>query len=285
VSGANGRRDRDEPDEAPKIEERADKLDDETHGQDDIVATPEPIIPDPTAVIGRVPTETSLWRELAAAARTRGLASSIEDELIEIRDAIASIEIESVDLDAARRRAAAASGEEERLKERVAALRGGVQARREVEAETDDALGNLESAAAELSAAQSERIAAEQALQHARERAASARDDRERRLELRDRLRNRRQDARRELAREVYPAFRDELSVVPGAGPADAGTRPAAYDGPPLAASLAAVRLANLDGPVALGAEAIRWIVDRGGVVPESVIDAPVVRPCGRPQS
>jgi len=52
-------------------------------------------------VIGRVPTETSLWRELAAAARTLGLASSIEGELIEIRDAIASIEIESVDLDAA----------------------------------------------------------------------------------------------------------------------------------------------------------------------------------------
>jgi len=56
--------------------------------------------------------------------RTLGLASSIEGELIEIRDAIASIEIESVDLDAARRQVAAASGEEERLKERVAALRG-----------------------------------------------------------------------------------------------------------------------------------------------------------------
>jgi len=93
----------DEPDEAPKSEERADRLDGKTYGQDDIVATPDPVIPDPAAVIGRVPTETSLWRELAAAARTLGLASSIEGELIEIRDAIASIEIESVDLDAARR--------------------------------------------------------------------------------------------------------------------------------------------------------------------------------------
>jgi len=124
VSGADGRRNRDEPDEAPKSEERADRLDGKTYGQDDIVATPDPVIPDPAAVIGRVPTETSLWRELAAAARTLGLASSIEGELIEIRDAIASIEIESVDLDAARRQVAAASGEEERLKERVAALRG-----------------------------------------------------------------------------------------------------------------------------------------------------------------
>jgi len=123
-----------------------------------------------------------------------------------------------------------------------------VQARREVEAETDEALGDLESAAAELSAAQSERIAAEQALQHARKRAASARDDRERRLELRDRLRNRRQDARRELAREVYPAFRDALSVVPGAGPADAGAKAYGVRRPAPAASLAAVRLANLTG-------------------------------------
>ncbi|WP_050033372.1 DUF7856 family protein [Halorubrum halophilum] len=265
MSGADGRRDRESVDEVSKNEE--------------FDAAPEP-----AAVIGRVPTGASLRRELAAAARTRGLSSSVDDELLEIRDAIMAIEVEPIDLDAARRRVANASGEEERLKERVAALRGGVQARREIEAETDDALGDLESAAAELSAAQSDRIAAEQALQRARERAADARDARERRLELRDRLRNRRRDARRELAREEYPAFRDALAVVPGTDPDDAGTEPGAYDGPPLAASLAAVRLADLDGPVALGAEAIAWIVDRGGTAPGSVIDAPVVRPCGRPR-
>nr|WP_241154946.1 hypothetical protein [Halorubrum sp. CSM-61] len=240
-------------------------------------------MPEPAAVIGRVPTGASLRRELAAAARTIGLSSSVEDQVIEIRDALAAIEVEPVDLDAARRRVANASGEEERLKERVAALRGGVRARREVEAETDAALGDLESAAAELSAAQSERIAAEQALERARQRAADARDARERRLELRDRLRNRRRDARRELAREVYPAFRDALRGVPGAGPDDAGAEPGRYDGPPLAASLAAVRLADLDGPVALGAEAVGWIVDRGGASPESVVEAAVVRPHGRP--
>jgi hypothetical protein len=253
-----------------------------TDGRDEAAADPEPAVPDPTAVIGRIPTRASLPRELAAAARTLGQRSSVETELVEIRDAIASIEIEPVDLDAARRRVAAASGEAERLKERVAALRGGVQARRAVEAETDEALGDLESAAAELSAAQSERIAAEQALQRARERAATARDARERRLELRDRLRNRRRDARRELAREVYPAFRDALSAVPGVDPADAGGEPAAYDGPSLAASLAAVRLAELDGPVVLGTAAVGWIVDKGDAAPESVTDERVCRPCGR---
>ncbi|WP_200531011.1 hypothetical protein [Halorubrum sp. LN27] len=278
MSGTDGRRDRTEADETP--------------GSDGIVATaPEPAIPKPAAVIGRVPTGAGLRRELAAAARTLGLSSSIGDELIEIRDAIAAIEVEPVDLDAARRRVAAASGEEERLKERVAALRGGVRARREIEsetdgvrAETDEALGDLESAAAELSAAQSDRIAAEQALERARERAADARDARERRLELRDRLRNRRRDARRELAREVYSEFRGALAVVPGAAPTDAGAEPGAYDGPSLAASLAAVRIADLDGTVALGSEAVRWIADRGGAAPQAVIDAPVVRPCRPPR-
>ena len=260
MSGADGRCDREGSGEAPESDATA--------------VAPGPELPEPDAVIGRVPTGESLWRELAAAARTRGLASSIGDELIEIRDALAAIEVEPVDLDAARRRVAAASGEEERLKERVAALRGGVQARREIEAETEEALGDLESAAAELSAAQSDRIAAEQALHRARER----------RLELRDRLRNRRRDARRELAREVYSAFRDALSVVPGADPTDAGADPGAYDGPPLAASLAAVRIAEIDGPVVLGSGAIRWIATRGGAAPESVIDASVVRPCRRSQ-
>ncbi|MGQ3330978.1 DUF7856 family protein [Halorubrum sp. FL23] len=245
---------------------------------------PGPAVADPAAVIGRVPTEAGLRRELAAAARTLGLSSSIEGRLIELRNRVAAIEVEPVDLDAARRRVADASGEEERLKERVAALRGGVQARREIEAETDEALDELQSAAAELSTAQSERIAAEQALRRARTRAADARDARERRLELRDRLRNRRRDARRELAREVYPSFRDALAAVPGVDVDDAGADPGAYDGPSLAASLAAVRIADLDGAVVLGAEALGWIAERGGSAPESVLDGPVVRPCGRPR-
>lgn len=242
-------------------------------------------VPDPAAALGRVPTGTSLGCELAAAARTRGQSSSVRAKLDDIQDALSSIEVTSVDLDAARRRVAAASGEEERLKERVATLRGRVQARREVDAETDDALDELESAAAELSVAQSERVAAEQALERARDRAADARDARERRLELRDRLRNRRRDARRELARDVYPAFRDALRAVPGADPDDVGEEPGAYDGPTLAASLAAVRIADLDGPVVLGREAVAWIAERSETSPGSVINTPVVRPYGCLQS
>ena len=239
----------------------------------------DPPFPAPATVLGRVPTETSLRRELAAAARSRGRESSVSDDLGRLRDEIEAIDPESVDLAAARRRVAEASGEEERLKERVAALRGDVRARRAVEAETDDALGDLESAAAELSTAQTERIAAEQALERARKRATRARDRRERRLELEDRLRNRRREARRELAGEVYPAFRDALAAVPGGAPPRAGSEPSEHDGPRLAASLAAVRIADLDAPVTLGVEAARWIAERGARPPEAVLDAAVARP------
>ncbi|WP_241662531.1 DUF7856 family protein [Halorubrum depositum] len=240
-------------------------------------------VPAPEEVLGRVPTGTSLRREIAAAARSRGRESSVRDELGRLRDEIAAIEFESVDLAAARRRVAEASGEEERLKERVAALRGDVRARRAVEAETDEALGDLESAAAALSSAQTERIAAEQALERARERAARARDERERRLELEDRLRNRRREARRELATEAYPAFRDALGSIPGGAPTQAGSAPSAYEGPRLAASLAAVRIADLDASVALGVEAARWLDERGERSPEEVLDAAVVRPDAAP--
>jgi len=240
-------------------------------------------VPDPAAVLGRLPTGTSLRRELAAAARSRGRDSSANDELGRLRDEIAAIKVEPVDLAAARRRVADASGEEERLKERVAALRGDVRARRAVEAETGETLDDLESAAAELSNAQTERIAAEQALERARERAAAARDERERRLELEDRLRNRRREARRELAAEVYPTFREALADVPGGDPSDAGSRASAYDGPRLAASLAAVRIADLDAPVTLGREAARWLAERGSRPPEAVLDAPIARPDAAP--
>ncbi|MFW5917155.1 MAG: hypothetical protein ACOCRD_01955 [Halorubrum sp.] len=208
------------------------------------------------------------------------MKSSIRSDLSDLHERIAAISVETVDLDSPRRRVADAGGTEARLKERVATLRGDVRARRAVEAETDEALGDLESAAAALSSAQTERIAAEQALERARERAARTRDERERRLDLRDRLRNRRRDARRELANEVYPAFRDALAAVPGVDPAEAGSGPSAYDGPRLAGSLAAVRLADLDCPVTVDEEAASWITEHGeSVDPSTVVDGEVVDP------
>ena len=216
--------------------------------------------PEPSAVLGRLPADAVLRRQLAAAARSRGRTASVAAEIDEIESELAAIEIEPVDLTAARRRVAETTGEIERLKERVAALRGSSRARREVDAEADGALDDLEAAAAELSAAQTEAIAAEQALERARAEAARNRDERRRRLRLRDRLRNRRRAARRELAASVYPAFRRALAAVPGGDPDAAGAEPDAYDGDLIAASLAAVRIAALDAPVELRGDAARAV-------------------------
>lgn len=236
-------------------------------------------VPGPTEVLGRIPTGTTLRTELAAAARSRGLTSSFASELSTLHESIESIEIPSVDLEGARKRLAEATGEEERLKERVAATRGNVQGRREVDADAGESLADLEEAAAALSAAQTERIAAEQALERARERAAAARDERERRLALRDRLENRRRDARSELANASYPVFREALSTVPGGTEANPSDAPSAYEGPSLAASFAAVRISEIDGPVALGSDAVTAFERWDGPSPETVLGVPVVRP------
>jgi len=230
-----------------------------------------PVSP-PGDVFDSIPTGATLRTELAAAARSRGQTSSVRETLETLRDSLAEVAPKSVDLEAPRRRVAEASGREEQLKERVATLRGDVRARREVGAETDETLAELESAAAELASAQTERIAAEQALERARERAGRARDERERRLELRDRLENERREARRGLANEIYPAFCDALVDVPGGDSARPGSDPSAYEGPVLAASLAAVAVADLDEPIILGTEAVAWLKEQTETVPGSVV-------------
>ena len=230
-----------------------------------------PVAP-PRDVFESIPTGTTLRTELASAAHSRGTTPSNAAELEAIRESLAAITPESIDLDPPRRRLAEASGKEERLKERVATLRGDVRARREVDAETDETLAELESAASALASAQTERIAAEQALERARGRAERARDERERRLELRDRLENERRDARRELANESYPAFRDALDGVPGGGSARPGPEPSAYEGPSLAASLAAVDIADIAEPAVLDAAAAAWTAGQTNPIPESVV-------------
>lgn len=242
-------------------------------------ASPEGPVSDPSEVLRRVPTGTTLRTELAAAARSRGMTSSVASELSRLHASIDSVEIPSVELERARKRVAETTGETERLKERVATIRGDVRTRRAVDVDTAESLADLEEAAAALSAAQTERIAAEQALESARERAAVARDERERRLKLRDRLANRLRDARSELATATYPSFRRAIVAVPGGEQATPGDGPSAYDGSSLAASFAAVRISAIDGPVALGPDAAARFERWDGPSAETVLGVPVVRP------
>ena len=245
----------------------------------DTPAPATPPIPDPAAVLGRLPTGTTLCTELAAAAYSLGHRSSYATELGSLRAAIETIDPATVDLTEPRRRLAAATGEETRLAERVAAARGELRARREIAAETDAAREALEAAAASLAEAQTTRIAAEQALERARKRAAASRDERDRRLRLRDRFENRRRAARRELSRSVYPAFHDALAALPTGDPDAAGNAPRDYTGSRLVASVAAVRVASIEGPVVLEPDVADTIRGWPGMSPDRALGVVTVRP------
>ncbi|MFB6255469.1 MAG: hypothetical protein ABEH58_01880 [Haloplanus sp.] len=201
--------------------------------------------------VARLPPATFDRRAaLAAVARELGHTSSVRSELDAARADLAELSLPSVDVDAARRRAAETGAMEERLRERVAELRGRLQARRETGADTTAVEAKLDEATAELSEAETERIAAEQALDRAESLAREARDRRERRLTVEDRVANLEREVRHDLATAVWDRFRAALRTVPGT--ATAGATPGTYDGDPGTAALAVARLASLDAPVVI---------------------------------
>jgi hypothetical protein len=215
---------------------------------------------------------------LAAVARSLGHEAPAAAEIAALDAEIADTEPDAVDLATARERVAGAGSEVDRLRERVAALRGRVETLRGLDADAGADVTAAErafrEAARELSEAETERRAAEQALSGARERARTARDDRERRLELVDRRDNLAREARSWLATRVRDRVDAAVAAVPGSVAttfADAG---------PVTARLGAARVAGLRAPVVLACRrfptprrAARWL------------DTPVVRvrPTGSP--
>ncbi|MFB6127167.1 MAG: hypothetical protein ABEJ79_07745 [Halolamina sp.] len=192
----------------------------------------------------------TLRATLAAAARSRGLTASVDDDIEGIRAQLASLSVGSASTAAQRRRESAAGADVAELRERVAALRGQLEARREVGAPTEAVAEKIAAAAAELSEAETERVAAEQALADAERRSRPNRAARRRRLRLQDRLANLERDARAELAAAVHDDFAAAAEAVPGA--VDAGDDPGSISGDRLAARYAALRVADLDAPVVL---------------------------------
>ncbi|AXG08685.1 DUF7856 family protein [Haloplanus rubicundus] len=222
--------------------------------------------------VRRLPPETFDRRAaLAAAARALGHASPARSALDEARSELADLSAPSVDVDAARRRVAETGEKEERLRERVAELRGRLQARREIDADTTAVEAQLNEATSRLAEAETERIAAEQALERAEAVARDARDSRERRLELEDRVANREREIRRDLAAAVWDRFRAAIRSVPGT--ATVGAAPGTYDGDRVTAALAVARLAPLDAPVVVDG------LDRidGAEAAASILEAPVI--------
>lgn len=192
----------------------------------------------------------SVRAALAAAARSRGMATPHDGELADRRAELRSLDPPEVDREAARERVANAGEREAHLHERVAQLRGRVRTLRERGAETAAAEDRLRDATAALTEARTERIAAEEELDRLERRLRAARDDRERRLELRDRIDNLRRSARRHLAARLWTRFRAAVEAVPG--DAEAGEEPGTYRGDDCTAALAALRVGDPVAPAVL---------------------------------
>lgn len=214
----------------------------------------------------------SLVRALARAARSRGHEAPQDDRIAELRDRLADrdavdsddgpVSADAVDptdstaaigLATARERAAEAAADVDRLRERVAAARGRLQAAREAGTDVDERAEEHAAAARQLTVAETDRVAADQALEAATERARERRAERRRTLRLRDELGNREREARRALADGVYPEFAATLERVPGK--TRPGDEPAEFDGDRVTAHLAAVALADRGVPVVLAVD------------------------------
>ncbi|MFB6156605.1 MAG: hypothetical protein ABEJ34_02025 [Haloferacaceae archaeon] len=207
---------------------------------------------------------------LAAAARSLGERAPQRDAVEAARAELDELAVPDADLDEVRCRVAEAGESEERLRERVATLRGRVQALDGEECEA--ARADLRDAVRELTEAETERIAAEQLRDRLEREARDLRDRRERRLELEDRVANLERAAREHLAGAVYDRFRAAVTALPG--DATAGQAPGDYDGDPVTAALAVVRIADVRAPVVVA-------VDRldDAATASRRLDAPVVRP------
>jgi hypothetical protein len=215
----------------------------------------------------------SLRPALAAAARSRGCAAPQDDDIAAVRERLAGLSVPDVDAAAAREAVAAAGDDEDQLRERVAALQGAVNARRESGADVAAAEADLEAAVDDLLAAESERIAAEQRLAAVRERAREAREVRERRLRLEDRLGNLERAARTALATEIYDEFARAVAATPGGAEASVGEEPGSFEGDPVTAALGVYRVADVDAPVVVAADRFPDAAAAAGW-----LDAPVLR-------
>jgi hypothetical protein len=193
---------------------------------------------------------------LAAAARSRGVETSVDEDIESIRRRLSDHEASVPTLSDARRRVAETEAALEERRERVATLRGRVQA-----SDDDAVTDEYRTAIRELSEAETEHLAATEALEDARSRARSARDERDRRLRLQDRLENRRREAQVELVESVRPAADEAVVSAPG------GDGRTFADADSVTAALAVARVGTVHAPVALAcrrfsdaAEATAWL-------------------------
>ncbi|MFT4883085.1 MAG: hypothetical protein ACI8U4_000583 [Natronomonas sp.] len=178
---------------------------------------------------------------LVAVARSRGMTSEADAELAAVRKRLVELDESVPSLAEARRRVAETEASLDAQRERVATLRG-----RTHETEDESVTAAHREAIRALSEAETEHVAAREELAAARRRARDARDERERRLELQDRIRNLERRAKRELADAVRPTVDDVVPSVPDSAAATFS------DADPITAALAALRVGRPRTPVVL---------------------------------
>lgn len=205
------------------------------------------------AHVCRVPPRSfDLHEALVAAARSNGVVPPAAPRLERARRALVSATPvpDAPDPTPAKRRVADTARRTRQLDERVAALRGRLQALRDVDADTSAVEAKLAEATSALTEVETEQIGAEQRLAQVERAARTIRDRRERRLRLEDRVANLRRRARRQLVDAVSDEFRAALAALPA--DVDAGDDPTAFTDDPTAAALAVASVADLDAPLVL---------------------------------
>ena len=193
---------------------------------------------------------------LVAAARSLDIDTSVDDELRALRSELDSDPDPVPSRTAARRRVAETAALLESMRERVATLRGRMQADGE-----GDVSADYRDAIRTLSEAETDHAAAKEALDRARGRAREALDARERRLRLEDRLRNAERTARRELISAIRPCVDEAVSDAPGS------TEDSFVEADAVSAALALAKVGRIRRPVVLACDrfpnrdtAERWL-------------------------
>lgn len=196
--------------------------------------------------VGRVASGMALRTQtaLAVAARSRGLTAPQDEEYRRLQKQIEERSIAVIDTAGAHKRLAEVTDEIERQRERVARLQGRVNALRE---RTDHSEGEttraLERAIRRLSEFETERAAAEQALERARRRQRRLYDRHDERLTLEDRAANLARAARKHLCDRIEFEFERALAAVP---------EPTATPDDAVTAALAIAKVGRLTAPIVL---------------------------------
>lgn len=199
---------------------------------------------------------------LVAAARSLDVSTSVDAAIEEVQKELKTLPNSVPSRAAARSRIAETASELEAKRERVATLRGRLQ-------ETDDGRIEVEyrTAIQALTEAETEHTAAKESLKNAREKARVARDSRDRRLRLEDRLGNLERARRAERVAVVRSAVDTAVSAVPACNTETFG------NADPVSAALALARVGRVETPVVL---ACRRFPDRNTA--ERWLGTPVYR-------